>query len=535
MPPSPRALGPFSRLHIFLLLLFYVLGPARATLGASSPLSAAAPAAANAPAAPPPPRFPVIVVFRDLKSVLSLRAMCHPNPLIFRLRAAPLDLPAECHLPGICRRVYSTAIFGFAGEVTEPELAAVGRCLPRAVWYRELDGRVEKAEEGGAARSAGRRRLQQTPAPRVHAFEVFDAGRAQEGPPLALGNITGGAAVGAFSAPGDKRQSLGPTLWNLDRLDQRALPLDGAYVYGSPDAAGTGAGVTIYTIDSGIIPTHQEFQTAGNPGVSRASYGYDFVEDDEEAADCDGHGTHVAATAAGLQVGVAKAASIVSVRILDCMGSGTISDTVAALDWVAANARKPAVATLSLGIQTGSWSRVLEDAVRSLTVNHGVTVVVASGNSAVDACYVAPANVPEVLTVAATDVPSKYNGTAAGDAETMYRWSNTGPCVDLFAPGVDIYSACGGQGRCPEVTDDAYTFASGTSMAVPAVAGVAALYLEANPGAGPRDVAAALGRGATSGAVSPAEFRQGTPNKLLYSRVASKDAVVAAAQGPGGP
>jgi subtilisin family serine protease len=106
--------------------------------------------------------------------------------------------------------------------------------------------------------------------------------------------------------------------------------------------------------------------------------GFDFVDDDEEPDDCDGHGTHVSATAAGLQVGVAKNAKIVSVRILDCAGSGTISDTVAALDWVAANAEKPAIAILSLGIQVGSWSRVLEEATRSLVRNHGITVVVAS-------------------------------------------------------------------------------------------------------------------------------------------------------------
>lgn len=244
--------------------------------------------------------------------------------------------------------------------------------------------------------------------------------------------------------------------------------------YGSPTSSGTGSGVTIYVIDSGIKATHQEFRKADGSG-SRASYGepgpeiplitvptpqvlpsmhllfqfnffvfqfsgYDFVNDNSSAEDCDGHGTHVAGTAAGIQVGVAKDANIVAVRILDCQGSGTISNTVAALDWVAANAQKPAVATLSLGIQVGSWSRVLEDAVRSLVVNHGITVVVASGNSGVDACYVAPADVPEVITVGATDVDTKYSGTNQGDKETMYRWSNTGPCLDIFGPGVDSKS-----------------------------------------------------------------------------------------------
>ena len=466
-------------------------------------------------------------------------------------------------MPGICRRVYSTAIFGFAGDVTNAELAKVNKCLPRAVWYRELDASVHKAEDASMRRRVGAnglpgeiaslashgRRLhqQQTPRPnqeetsaaaaalgvdlpRVQAYEMFNSSRSEECPPIDLANITGPGGVTAFASPGDKSQSLGPILWNLDRIDQRDLPLDNKYTYGTSDSPGTGAGVTIYTIDSGIIKTHQEFQKAGDPGTSRASYGYDFVEDKDDARDCDGHGTHVAATAVGLQVGVSKNANVVAVRILDCNGSGTISDTVAALDWVAANAKKPAVATLSLGIQVGSWSRVLEDAVRSLVTNHGITVVVASGNSAVDACYVAPANVPEVITVAATDVDTKYNGTSKGDSETMYKWSNTGPCVDIFAPGVDIYSACGGQSRCEEVKDDAYTYASGTSMAVPSVAGVAALYLEINPRAAPAEVTAAVTGGSTQNYVNSSTFKQGTPNRLLYSKVAVKQ--VAASDGP---
>jgi subtilisin family serine protease len=476
-------------------------------------------------------------------------------------------------MPQICRRVYSTAVFGFAGDVTNEELSKVNRCLPRAVWYRELDGAVYKAEDpslqrrvsssfsgggSGSGSSGGsflgdidnkrRRALLQTKQqsqagsgggsgginiPTVQAFNDFNASRSTEGPPIDLTNITGtsgSGGVSSFSSVGGKSQSLGPVLWNLDRVDQRELPLDSKYTYGSAETPGTGSGVTIYVIDSGVIKTHQEFQKAGNPSTSRASYGYNFVDDKEDAKDCDGHGTHVSATAAGLQVGIAKDASIVSVRILDCNGSGTISDTVAALDWVAANAKKPAVATLSLGIQVGSWSRVLEDAVRSLVNNHGVTVIVASGNSAVDACYVAPANVPEVITVAATDIKTKYNGTGTGDPEEMYQWSNTGPCTDIFAPGVDIYSACGGQSRCDEVTNDSYTYASGTSMAVPSVAGVAALILEANPKATPGDVSAALLGGATQKVVDAGMFKSGTPNRLLYSKVAVKQ--VAAAQGP---
>ena len=261
------------------------------------------------------------------------------------------------------------------------------------------------------------------------------------------------------------------------------------------------------------------------------------------AADCDGHGTHVAGTAAGLQVGIAKDASIVSVRMLDCSGSGTISNTVAALDWVAANAQRPAVVTLSLGIPVGSWSQVLEDAVRSLVSDHGVNVVVASGNSAVDACDVAPADVPEAITVGATAVDAQSGNQTQPDnnntltsqsgpnstmysaenttspTETMYIWSNTGPCVDVFAPGVDIYSACGGPSRCAVVNNSSYTYASGTSMAVPVVAGVAALYLEQASTASPPEVKAALTEAATSGVIDPTNFQQGTPNRLIFSKI----------------
>jgi subtilisin family serine protease len=201
---------------------------------------------------------------------------------------------------------------------------------------------------------------------------------------------------------------------------------------------------------------------------------------------------------------------------------------VAALDWVAANAKKPAVATLSLGIQVGSWSRVLEDAVRSLTTTYGVTVVVAAGNSGVDACYVAPANVPEVITVAATDLATKYNSSSASDKDTTYRWGNSGPCVDVFAPGVDIYSACGSEARCDVVDDESYTYASGTSMATPHVAGVAALYLQANPKAAPRDVSAAVVGAATQGVIDSSGVKQGTANRLLCSRLDAPNGVVAA-------
>lgn len=339
--------------------------------------------------------------------------------------------------------------------------------------------------------------------------------------------VTGSPTVSMFAA-GVKTEPLEvDMLWNLDRIDQQGLPLNREYRFGTASTRGTGNGTTIYVVDSGIIKDHIEFQTwVGGP--TRASYGWDFIDNDADCADCDGHGTHVAGTAVGLSVGVAKDASVVSVRILDCEGSGTISNTVAALDWVAANHKAPAVVTLSLGIQVGSWSQVLEDAVTSLVNDHGITVVVAAGNSAVDACYVAPANVDVALTVAASNVAARYNDSSTSQQDTLYQWTNTGSCVKLFAPGVDIYSACGGAGRCTVVNNSSYTYASGTSMAVPHVAGVAATYLEVYPQAKPAEVMSAVLGAADRGTINPTLLSSSTPNVLLYSRILDSSTVVAA-------
>lgn len=130
------------------------------------------------------------------------------------------------------------------------------------------------------------------------------------------------------SNPGKKSQRLHVALWNLDRIDQRELPLDKTYHYGTSKTVGTGNGVTIYVVDSGIRPSHREFKDWSGDG-SRARYGYDFVDEDPISEDCDGHGTHVASTSIGRSVGVAKQAKVVAVRVLDCGGSGNISTTVA--------------------------------------------------------------------------------------------------------------------------------------------------------------------------------------------------------------
>jgi subtilisin family serine protease len=269
--------------------------------------------------------------------------------------------------------------------------------------------------------------------------------------------------------------------WGLDRIDQTALPLNGTYIYNN-----TGANVRAYIIDTGILTSHNEFG-------GRAVSGYDFVDNDPNAIDCNGHGTHVAGTVGGTTYGVAKSVSLVAVRVLDCGGSGTTSGVIAGVDWVTTNAQKPAVANMSLG---GGISSALDTAVTN-AINSGVTFAVAAGNSNRDACKFSPARVPAAITVGAT---------TNTDARASY--SNYGSCLDLFAPGSSITSAW-------YTSNTATNTISGTSMATPHVAGVAALYLQGNSGASTTQVRDALVNGATPNVVINAG--RNSPNRLLYT------------------
>ncbi|MBV1911338.1 MAG: S8 family serine peptidase, partial [Kangiellaceae bacterium] len=268
---------------------------------------------------------------------------------------------------------------------------------------------------------------------------------------------------------------INPT-WGLDRIDQADLPLSDSYTY-TPD----GTGVNSYIIDTGILISHADFS-------NRAVSGWDFVDNDSDATDCNGHGTHVAGTVGGDTWGVAKNTRLTAIRVLGCNGSGTNSGVIAGVDWVAANASLPAVANMSLG---GGNSIALDTAVNN-AIASGITFVVAAGNSNINACSGSPNRVPNALTVAAST-----------NTDSRSSFSNWGACVDIFAPGSDITSTWSNGG---------INTISGTSMAAPHVAGAAALFLQAYPSSSPAEVAEGLAGFATENKIANPN---GAPNRLL--------------------
>ena len=295
--------------------------------------------------------------------------------------------------------------------------------------------------------------------------------------------------------------------WGIDRIDQRALPLNSTYTYDF-----TGTGVTAYIIDTGIRYSHSEFE-------GRASLGLDVFAADptdpvlgyDGSGDCDGHGTHVSGTVGGRTFGVAKKVRLVGVRVLNCAGYGSDADVIAGMDWVAKNATLPAVANMSLGdvvpTKTLGTNGPVDDAVKAIVAS-GITLAVAAGNGwgngtvGADACMFPISNVPEAITVAASTTT---------DARTT--WTNYGACIDIFAPGASVVSSTFDN-------DNSSGAKSGTSMASPHVAGAAALVLEQAPGATPAQVRDYLVNQASQNIITPVTLNSShTMNShLLYSR-----------------
>lgn len=284
--------------------------------------------------------------------------------------------------------------------------------------------------------------------------------------------------------------------WGLDRVDQRSGQ-NTAYTYLS-----TGAGVTAYVVDSGILTDHTDFD-------DRASIGFDYYPDQETCSpdtDGSGHGTHVAGILGGTKYGVAKNVRLVSVRVLDCKGEGDTESVVAGLDWVAGqHPSTPSLVNMSLG---GDADSDTDGAVQKL-ISLGISVVAAAGNYYDNACYYSPARVPSAITVGASD---KYDYQAywGVDVDGTEYGSNYGKCLDLFAPGDEIDSDFSSSTTATETL-------SGTSMAAPEVAGAVARYLQMNPMATPAQVSAAIVGGSST--VSDLSDGYGSPTKLLYTYV----------------
>ncbi len=298
-------------------------------------------------------------------------------------------------------------------------------------------------------------------------------------PPQAIEGIRNNPNVDFLEPDGVVTASVGS--WGLDRIDQRSLPLDNSYA-----SLGTGAGVDVWVLDTGIdYGRTDEFGTRLDQARD-----YDFITNDDDATDnCQGHGTHVAGTVGSNTYGVAPGVTIIALRVLGCSGSGSYAGIIAAMDYVVANGSGPSVINMSL---SGGASSSVNTAVRN-TVNAGVVIAVAAGNSNTDACGSSPASAPDALTVGAST-----------SSDSRSSFSNYGSCVDLFAPGSGITSTVIGGGSQSW---------NGTSMASPHVAGAAALLLEPNPGWSPAQVWTAMQADATAGVISNVN---GSPNLLLH-------------------
>lgn len=401
-------------------------------------IASAGPAAAARPAGPGQP-------LRPTPAPLYRSAHAVPGQYIVTLQASADAADFAKQVGVVPKFRYSKVFSGFTSDLTPAQLDTVRRMTGVAAVEENSTVTVKDLRSAGPEAAPG--------APRA-------------------------AGAHVRLAPADRVRHSPAASWGLDRIDQRNLPLDGQF-----DVRGSGQGATAYIVDTGIDYKHSEFG-------GRAVPGFDAIGDGRNGQDCAGHGTHVAGTVGGATYGVAHLAKLVSVRVLDCQGTGTVAGIIAGFDWIAQHAQQPAVANASLG---GPYSPALNNAADALS-DSGVLPVVAAGNETQDACDVSPASAPRVLTLGATD---------ESDDETGF--SNYGPCVSLFAPGKDIVSAKIGGGSIAE---------DGTSMASPHAAGVALLYKAAHPGASALDVADYVTGVSTSNVL---HVENNSPNRMLYT------------------
>jgi subtilisin family serine protease len=289
------------------------------------------------------------------------------------------------------------------------------------------------------------------------------------------------------------RTVMNPLSWGLDRIDQRASTLDTRYTYDD-----TVTPVNVYVLDTGILTSHAQFE-------GRAFAGYNFVNNNTDSKDCHGHGTHCTGTIGGKDYGVCKHCRLIAVTVLGCKGSGTLSDLISGINWVISHANStgvPSVISMSLG---SKYSDTVNSAVAN-AVNAGIVTVVAAGNSNANACNYSPASTPSAITVG-----------AVSKSMAMSWYSNFGSCVDIFAPGDDIPSAW-------ITSDTAVMTLSGTSMAAPHVAGVAAIYRSYNPSKNAAQVREYIVQSDTSNVVTGLDAA--SPNVLLYSVISANFPIV---------
>ena len=421
-------------------------------------------------ASPIPNRYVVVLATTDLSPIAD------PAPTTKTATPAGQTLADQAFEAAVMTPDSTSTSFS-AAPMPDPVVVATATALTSdyggtfsSTWSNALKGFRLHASESQAIAMSGDSRV---------AFIVQDGA-------IAVGTPDGDPIVMAPD-PGGFLNPQPNASWGLDRINQRYLPLDKSYAYQND-----GEGVNAYVIDTGILPTHYEF-------YARAFAIYDAVDPEGNGIDCNGHGSHVAGTIGGQTYGVAKKVRLFGVRVLNCQGIGAWSDVIDGVNFVTWHRQQPAqhgipaVANMSLG---GASNRATDAAVRN-SIRAGVTYVVAAGNERSDASTYSPAGLPEAITVGATN---------RSDARADF--SNYGPALDLFAPGVSITSAWIGDNLM-------IATASGTSMASPHVAGVVALYLETRRSASPAMVRSALVGTSTSGVIINAG--ESSPNRLLFT------------------